>query len=221
MKTKYIKCLLTAGCSLLAACAIITVNVYFPEKAVKDAYKSVDEMLLKGGGEKSPAEEKKPVDMPNLQDGKPLSGLFHKIARMSLISEAEAADNIADDLAVELAGMPEVTKAYDDMNRQLTRMNALFDSGAIGLTSQGLVSVRDKTKVTPQDEALIKVENESRKAVINGMAKAILKMDKQKESKEALNKLMGKAAATYAEIKREAARAGWWTQLANGRWVQK
>jgi uncharacterized protein len=221
MNTKLIKCLLTVGCSLLAACAIITVNVYFPEKAVKDAYKSVDDMLLKGGGEKGPAGEQKPGDVPNVQDGKPLSGLFHKIAGISLVSEAYAADNIADDLAVELAGMPEVAKAYDDMSRQLTRVNALLDSGAIGLTSQGLVSVRDKTKVSAQDETLVKVENESRKTVINGMAKAILKMDKKKESREALNQLMGKAAATYAEIKREAAQPGWWTQLPNGRWVQK
>jgi hypothetical protein len=221
MKNKLIKFLLTASCFLLAACAIITVNVYFPEKAVKDAYKSVDDMLLKGGVEKGPAEDKKPGDIPNVQDVKPLSGLMQKIARFSLVSEANAADNIADDLAVELAGMPEVTKAYADMNRQLTRLYALFDSGAIGLTSQGLVSVRDKSKVTAQDEALVKLENESRKTVINGMAKAILKIDKKKESKEALNQLMGKAAATYAEIKRDAAKPGWWSQLPNGRWVQK
>ncbi len=221
MKTKLIKCLLSAVCFLLAACAIITVNVYFPEKAVKDAYKSVDEMLLKDAGEKGSAEEKKPVDLPNAQDGKPLSGLFHKIARISFVSEAYAASNTADDLAVELAGMPEVTKAYENMTRQLAKLTALFESGAIGLTSQGLVSVRDKAKVTTQDEALVKLENESRKTVINGMAKAILKIDKKKESKEALNQLMGKAAATYAELKRDAAKPGWWTQLPNGRWVQK
>ncbi|MBI5655973.1 MAG: hypothetical protein HZC44_03765, partial [Geobacter sp.] len=52
MQTRIIKLLLSCGCALLASCAIITVNVYFPEKAVKDAYKSVDEMLLKGSGDK-------------------------------------------------------------------------------------------------------------------------------------------------------------------------
>ncbi len=48
---------------LLAACAFITVNVYFPEKDVKQAYRSLDEMLLKQGGEEkkelSPQEEEK------------------------------------------------------------------------------------------------------------------------------------------------------------------
>jgi hypothetical protein len=32
---------------------------------------------------------------------------------------------------------------------------------------------------------------------------------------------LGKAAATYADTKREAAKTGWWIQLANGRWIQK
>jgi hypothetical protein len=32
---------------------------------------------------------------------------------------------------------------------------------------------------------------------------------------------MGKAAATYAETRRDAAKPGWWIQLPNGRWVQK
>ena len=35
------------------------------------------------------------------------------------------------------------------------------------------------------------------------------------------NQLLGQAAKTYADTKREAARTGWWQQLPNGRWVQK
>ena len=46
---KKFKLILAAACGLLASCAIITVNVYFPEKAVKDAFKSVDGMMLKVG----------------------------------------------------------------------------------------------------------------------------------------------------------------------------
>lgn len=117
--------------------------------------------------------------------------------------------------------MPEVLKAYDDMNRRLPRLNALFASGGVGLTNQGLVSVRDKSKVGAQDEALVAAENQSRKTVVGSMAKAILKLNKQKESKAALDQVMGKAAATYAETKSDAAQPGWWVQLQNGRWVQK
>lgn len=215
MYKKSAKYLLTGLCFLLSACAIITVNVYFPEKAVKEAYKSVDEMLLKGGEEKKPVEEPKPAET------KPTSSLRDLLPGFSLVSEAYASDPIADNLAVELASMPEVNKAYEEMSRNLQQLNALFDSGIVGLTGQGLVTVRDKAKNTPEIDALVKAENSNRKTVVEGMAKAILKLDKKKESKGALAQIMGKAAATYAEIKREAAKPGWWTQLANGRWVQK
>jgi len=117
--------------------------------------------------------------------------------------------------------MPEVLKAYDDMNRRLPRLNALFASGALGLTNQGLVSVRDKSKLGPQDEALVSAENQSRKTVVTSMAKAIVKLNKQKESKAAMDQVMAKAAATYADTRREAAPAGWWVQLQNGKWLQK
>lgn len=220
MNTKLIKWLLTGICSMLAACAIITVNVYFPEKAVKDAYKSVDEMLLKGAGDKAPEQDKQPTEAPSAPETKPQSRLL-EIPAFSLVPSAHAADNVADDLAVELASMPEVSKAYDDMNRHLPRLRELLQVGAVGITNQGLIAVRDKAKVTAQDEALVKAENGSRKTVILGMSKAILKINKKEISKAALDQLMGKSAATYAEIKREEAKPGWWMQLQNGRWVQK
>ena len=50
MRSRFLKGVLAIACFLLAACAVITVNVYFPEKAAKEAYQSLDEMLLKNGG---------------------------------------------------------------------------------------------------------------------------------------------------------------------------
>lgn len=209
-------------CLFLAACAVITVNVYFPEKAAKEAYKSLDEMLLL-----KPGEEKKPSDKaPAIPSGgsviKPQSkSLPAAPVGWSLVNSAYAAENEADTLAVELASMPEVIAAYDEMRGRLTKVHALFDSGAVGLTSQGLVTVREKSKVTPEDEALITAENGSRKVVVTSMAKAILKLNHQKETGAALGQVMPKAAATFADTRREKAKPGWWMQLENGRWVQK
>jgi uncharacterized protein len=226
MKTRGMKWLVAVACSLLAACAVITVNVYFPEKAAKEAYKSLDEMLLKnadkaGAPEQAPPGQPSAPGQPAAPAEKPQSNLKFELPAFSLVSAAYAADADADALAIELSSMPEVLKAYDDMNHRLPRLNALFASGAIGLTNQGLVSVRDKTKMGAQDEGLVTAENQSRKTVVGSMAKAILKLNKQKESKAALDQVLGKAAATYADTKREAAPAGWWVQLQNGRWVQK
>lgn len=221
MKVKLIKWLLAAGCALLAACAIITVNVYFPEGAAKEAYKSLDDMLLKGGEEKSPTGQKQPDMEHTAPETKPQSTLFNVLPSFSLVSMAHAAESDADALAVELAGMPEVNKAYEEMNQRLPRLNALFGSAAVGLTKQGLVVVRDKAKITAQDERLVSAENQSRKTVVSSMARAIVKLTKQAETKEVLDQVLGKAAATYAETKREAAKPGWWIQLPNDRWVQK
>ncbi|MBV5341631.1 MAG: DUF1318 domain-containing protein [Deltaproteobacteria bacterium] len=221
MHLKYIKWLVAGMCALLAACAVITVNVYFPEKAVKEAYKSLDDVLLKNGAQKVPDTEKLPAAEPGAPDSKPQSNLFNGLPDFSFCQVAHAAENYADDLAIELAGMPEVIKAYEDMNRRMPRLNALFDSAAIGLTGQGLITVRDSKKMTVQDEGLVNLENQSRKVIVNSMAKAILKITKVKESKGALDQVLGKAAATYAETRREAAKPGWWLQLPNGRWIQK
>lgn len=219
MKRGLLKWLAAMACFLLAACAVITVNVYFPEKAAKEAYKSLDEMLLKSG-DKAPTGGQKPPAAPMEPQDKPQSRLFNSLPVFSLVPAAYA-DDQADALAIELSSMPEVLKAYDDMSRRLPKLTSLFASGAVGLTNQGLVTVREKSKVTAEDESLVSAENQSRKTVVMSMAKAILKLNKQKESKAAMDQVLPKAATTYAETKREAAQPGWWIQLQNGRWVQK
>jgi hypothetical protein len=142
------------------------------------------------------------------------------LPNFSFTSAAYAAEN-SDDLAIELGSMPEVAAAYAEMSQRQSALNTLFNSGAVGLTSQGLVTVRDKSKVSAQDEGIVSAENKNRKTVIGGMAKAILKVTTQEPTKAALDQTMGKAAATYAETKRESAKLGWWMQLQNGKWVQK
>jgi len=182
----------------------------------------VDGMMLKDGGNAQPAPESQPPDSKDKESAvKPLSGMLRRLPTLSLAAAAYAADSTADALAVELASMQEVTKAYATMSRNLSRVRELLAGGVVGLTSQGLISVRDKTRVTPQDEAMLKTENESRKTIITGMAKAIAKQSKQTPNKEEMDQLLAKSAATYAETKREEAAPGWWLQLQNGRWVQK
>lgn len=220
-KRDILKLLIAVCCGLFAACAIITVNVYFPEKDVKQAYKSLDDMLLKQGEGKAPADQTPSQPAPTgepQESPKPQSFL---LPGFSLVATAHAAEaNVADELAVELSSMPDVLKAYDEMNRRLPELNRLRGSGAVGETNQGLVTIRDKAKGAGKEE-LVKAENENRKTVITGMAKAILKVNKQPVTDAGIKQVLGKAAATYAATKQDGARAGWWIQLPNGRWVQK
>jgi hypothetical protein len=224
MFTNIVKCFVAALCGLLAACAVITVNVYFPEKDVKQAYKSLDEMLLKQGGETRQPAEGQPAggEEKMKEEVKPQSSLSGKRFNMSLVAVADAAENMADELAVETSSMPEVLKAYDDLRALLPRLNALRESGAVGENKQGLISIRDQGKLGG-NEAVVKAMNDSRKVVITGMAKALQKITERKEpgAKVNLNDLMGKAAATFADVRREEAKPGCWIELSNGRWVQK
>jgi len=221
MKVKLIKWLLAGACGLLASCAIITVNVYFPEGDAKEAYKSLDGMLLKSSEEKAPGGDKQPLPERKAPVNRPQSRLIDNMPTLSFCSVAHAASDFSDDLAVELAGMPEVLKAYEEMSQRLPRLTVLFNSGAIGLTNQGLITVREPGKVTAQDERLVHAENQSRKTVVTSMARVIIKLTKQAPAEAVMEQVMGKAAATYAETKRESAKTGWWIELPNGRWIQK
>jgi len=219
---KKFKLILAAACGLFASCAIITVNVYFPEKAVKDAFKSVDGMMLKVGDDATGLPKNQMNNgIEKTTEVKPLSRIIRRLPKVSFVEPAHAADNSSDELAVELASMPEVTQAYEVMNKNLLRVRELLATGVVGLTSQGLITARDKARMTPQDETLLKSENNSRKVIITGMAKAILKISKQAATTADMDQLLGKSAATYAETKRDEAEKGWWMQLQNGRWIQK
>src|ERR1700686_1022758 len=114
MQKNILKWLSAVLCGLLASCAVITVNVYFPEKDVKQAYKSLDEMLLKQGGESKPPTEGQPAGSEEKKEEvKPQSRLFDRGFTIALIPEAAAQEPVADELAIELSSMPEVLKAYD------------------------------------------------------------------------------------------------------------
>lgn len=219
-----LKWIIMAACGFFASCAIITVNVYFPEKDVKQAYKSLDEMLLKQEGGK-PAVEKSPGEAPTPAPEKkdsPVSSLPRWGIGLSLVPTAWAAEGIADELAIEMAGMDDVIKAYEQMKERLPLLNALREKGAVGEANDGRVVVRDAATLGDRQK-LVEDENGNRKTVITGMAKALLKINKLPETKENLGQVLGQSARTYADTKREEARPGWWVQMPgkNGRWVQK
>lgn len=217
MKRTVARWLVAVTTGLLAACAFITVNVYFPEKDVKQAYKSLDEMLLK---QTEPAGETQPAPEAQPGEKEPVSMAPSGRIRIAFAAEAFAQDDLSDKLASELAGIPEVQKAYADMRNRLPQLNDLRAAGVIGEAADGSVVVRDPSKAGSA-QPVVAAENANRKTVIVNMAKAILRINKQPDTPDGLKQVLGKAAATYADAKREEAKSGWWIQLPNGRWVQK
>ncbi len=205
-----------------AACANITVNVYFPEKDVKSAYKSLEEELL----QPTPKKEKEaaPAQPPTsgLWQGRQSLLTVVRASRITLVAEAMAQDDLSRRITQEIKSYPEVIAAYREIGQRLARLNQLRDQGLVGEAKDGKAALRaNPPQVGEAEAALLREENRDRDVVINGMAKAILKLTQQDGRPANPTEAKAQAADTFASIRRDAAHPGWWIQLPNGTWTRK
>ncbi len=211
---------LTLGALMsFAACAIITVNVYFPEKDVKSAYKSLEDELLQPTPKK---EDSTPAPKPSsrLERRYLLAGAGPW--RIALVADAFAQEDLSQRIAEEIKTYPEVLAAYQGVRQKLDRINQLRDQGLVGEGKDGRLVLRAKPpQVKEADVKLVEEDNKDREVIINGMAKAIVKLNKQEPSSSNLARVKPQAAETFASLRREKAHPGWWIQLPDGTWKQK
>lgn len=194
---------------VLVSCAIITVNIYFPEKEVKEAYKELEKELMTPGG---PGQE--PTSKP---EGKPEGS-----SKFELISSAYAQEaGLADNIAQIVKRMPEVVNAYKEMGARLPAIDKLRDSGAVGEGKDGLLAVRDEKLMTPENRRLVDMENGNRRTVINGMARAIIRINRVPENEANLKQVLPQAVEQFAALRRDSAKKGWWIQDQYGNWTRK
>lgn len=217
---------------VVTSCATITVNVYFPAKEVKAAVKSLEEELLK----------QPPVQPPQPEKPKPESRLPGErrlftegedarilVTRTSVVPfwalgsfKLSFLEALAQgDINEELKKMPEVIEAYRRMGGRLPQVNRLRAQGVVGEGNNGKLAVREASKVSPADQRLIDQENADREAVITGMAKAVLKLNKLEPTEANLKQVRPQAERLFADIRREAAEPGWWIQMPDGTWRKK
>lgn len=197
---------------IIAACAVITVNVYFPEKDVKEAYKALEKELMttdRKGEEQKPGT--KPEDKP-----KPESSIRFELVATAYAQEAGLAEKIAE----LVKKMPDVVNAYKEMGSRIADADRLRDAGAVGEGNDGMLVLREKT-LSAGDKKIVEMENENRKTVIKGMAKAIIRVNRVPENAENLKQVTPQATEQFAGIRRDAAKKGWWIQDANGNWGRK
>jgi hypothetical protein len=201
-----IRLLAAAFCFIIASCAVITVNIYFPEKAVQEAYKNLEKQLMK---------QDKGPDL-NKDQGKPEGSI-----RFEFVGKAFAQDSgLAERITEIIKKMPEVVEAYREMGARIGDIDRLRDSGAVGEASTGLLVVREGT-LSPGDGKLVDAENENRKTVMRGMAQAIIKINRAKLNEANLRQVMPQAEQQFAAIRRDSAKKGWWIQSPDGNWRKK
>jgi len=193
---------------LIAAC--VTINVYFPAAA---ADKAADQVIndITGGGSKSgsstppqsyfvPASEE-----PNMLVAA-IGNALYALVPAANAQDAEAALNVSS---------PAVTRIKQSMGARFGEMEKFFASGAIGLTKDGLVDVRDLNSVALPDRATVKrlvaEDNADRAALYTEIAKASNHPEWEADIKKSFAK---RWVATGAK-------PGWYYQDDSGAWKQK
>lgn len=222
MHVRLISALGLVGLLVFSAC--VTINIYFPAKEVKAAYKSLEEELLKPGPEPSPQPKPKPEG--RLREDWGPEKMESSVSRLqSLVfhlPEAWAQGDLSRQINEEVKRMPEVVEAYRRMGQRLREIDRLRSQGIVGEGRDGRLALRmDRSQVSPGDLTLIDQENKDREIVILGMTKAVLKVTGQTGSPATLNQARSQAAELFAHLRQETAKPGWWIQLPDGTWQKK
>ena len=193
---------IAAGCLALAAC--VTINVYFPAAAAEEAADHIIKDIW--GPEQAP----KPESSEQSSLGSPSNGIMLAALRETLDFVIPAAQAQAD---IDVSS-PAIRALTASMKARAADLGPFFDSGAIGLTSDGLVELRDVNSVPLADRnrarKLVGDENGDRNALYAEIANANGHPEWESDIR-----------GTFAQRWIANARAGWYYQKGSGEWVKK
>jgi hypothetical protein len=191
----------------MVSCMMITVNIYFPEKDVKEAYTTLEKEVMT-------PEEGKPTGKP---EEKPESSIKFEIVPSAYAQEPGLSDKIAE----IVRKMPDVVNAYKEMGARIGEIDKMRDSGAVGEGKDGMLAVRDEKLLTSDQKKIIAMQNANRRTVISGMARAIIRINRVPENEQNLKQVMPQAVEQFAAHRRDSAKKGWWVQSQDGNWTRK
>jgi uncharacterized protein len=189
---------LAAFCLVLAAC--VTINVYFPAAAAEKAADRIIEDIW------GPGQEPKP-------EGNEQSSLGHGagdvlVAALDFVIPAAHAQADID------ISSPAIRKLTGSMKSRAGQLDPFFGTGAIGLTADGLVEIRDANAVPLADRnrvrKLVADENADRNSLYSEIASA----NGHPEWEADIRK-------TFAERWIANARTGWYYKTGAGAWTKK
>ncbi|HET6434297.1 MAG TPA: YdbL family protein [Xanthomonadaceae bacterium] len=197
------------GMPLMAALALtacVTINVYFPAAEAKEAAKQFVEKVI--GDEAQPGRQSEQA--PEGDDGGMATRL--RFDPLMLIGIAPAYAQGAPDITIKTPAIQAIQARM--ASRFDASLRAGFDSGALGFSNDGLVVVRDASKLQLKDRVTVNQavadDNRDRKAVYREVAVA-----------NGHPEWEGQIRKVFAQQWIASARGGWWYQDASGGWKQK
>jgi len=206
-KMRYWPLKLAAACVLLSAC--VTINVYFPAAA---AEKAADKIIEDVWGNTPPT--KAPAAKPDAR-GQTLE--TSDVQHVLLAAAGYALDLLVPTASAQAdlnIATPVVKQLTQSMEARHAQLKKYYDSGAVGLTRDGLVEVRDQNLIPlPERNAarkLVADENADRSSLYREIASANSHPEWETDIRN-----------TFAERWSSKASSGWYVQDASGAWKQK
>lgn len=204
MKTARVLKFLTV---LLFITGCITVNVYFPAAAAEQA---ADRIIREIYGEKAEGMQKPAPEQGNNQSS---HGNFREpgfaINLLDFIVPAAQAQGADIDIST-----PAINSLKEKMKRRNSQLQPYYESGAIGMDSKGLLTLRDPRAVSIKERntvnQLIAAENQDRNALYAEIARANGHPEWEDDIRQ-----------TFARRWVANAPSGWYFKDNSGNWKQK
>ena len=200
--------IVVAVLAVLAVVACITINVYFPEEAVRDLSQQIEaEVQQQAGGE--PATAEPPVTPTALPSGDgPVAFILSLGASTAWAQEGNVPPP-------EITN-PAIRTIIASRAARLDDLDHWKSAGVLGETNRALVEVRDLSSVSGLKERaevqrLVRDENADREQLFREIAAA----------KNVDLSQLERIRTTYAETMRANARPGDWIQRPDGEWERK
>lgn len=209
---------LNVALASLAFAACVTINVYFPAASAEKAADQIIDTVTSGG---SAAPTSTPpqgrVAPPIDQDAQAVSlqpvawlGRAAGLALEAIVPAAQAQANANIDIST-----PEIRAITASMQARFEQLQKYFASGAVGLTSNGLIELRDQASVPLAERAVVKrlvaEDNRDRSTLYAEIAKANGHPEWEAD-------IRGIFARRWIQ---RGAQPGWYFQDADGSWKQK
>jgi uncharacterized protein YdbL (DUF1318 family) len=197
MRSKIIgAAVITASLCLVLAC--ITVNIYFPEAAVRQAASEiVDEVR-----------QQKTIDKEAAEPAIRGRGTASRSGGFSLVPAAFALQETS-------VSNPTIRALKDSLKLRFPDLRPFYDGGQIGEINTGFVEVRDDGGLGLKDKAalrdLVRDENSDRTRLYAEVAKALGIEESQ----------IGRIQKIFAASWIDNAAPGWWVQNEAGEWAKK
>lgn len=190
---------------LLTAC--VTINVYFPAAEAREAAREFVEKVIDEA-------DKVEIKDSSGKDGGGGMALLHKRFDFDpwvLVGIGSAHAQATPDITIRTPAIQAIQARMEA--RFASTLRAGFDSGALGFTADGLITVRDAGKLALKDRvamnAAVADDNRDRKAVYREVAVANGHPEWESQIRD-----------VFARQWIESARPGWWYESGGG-WKQK